>query len=100
MSARKRGKNRGDETTDTEMTPKIHNGVKMMSLLSGAGDDEQTGQAGEPSRIAGLFRSRGLVRRRSLGRVAAASISMDHLIPMRSNQTRSVGDKCGTWRIV
>jgi hypothetical protein len=67
MSARKRGKNRGDETTDTEMTPKIHNGVKMMSLLPGAGDDEQTGQAAKPSRIAGLFRSKGLVRRRSLG---------------------------------
>lgn len=64
MSGRKRGKNRGDETTDTELTPKIHNGVKMMSLAAGAvGDDE----AAKPSRIAGLFRSKGLVRRRSFG---------------------------------
>ena len=46
------------------MTPKIHNGVKMP--FSGVGDDE-TGQAAKPSRIAGLFRSKGLVRRRSLG---------------------------------
>ena len=72
ISGRKRGKNRGDETTETEITTKVHNGLKPVLSKDGGTENisEATGNprnAKSPSRLAGLFRSKGLVRRRSLG---------------------------------
>lgn len=64
MLGRKRGKNRGDAMDDSEMTPKMHTGIKTVSDREG---EEDHGREKKPSRIAGLFRNKGLVRRRSLG---------------------------------
>jgi hypothetical protein len=72
ISGRKRGKNRGDETAETETTTKVHNGLKTVVPIDGAQEDTSAAAGTSrdpktPSRLAGLFRSKGLVRRRSLG---------------------------------
>ncbi|KAI2507630.1 hypothetical protein MHU86_6817 [Fragilaria crotonensis] len=73
ISGRKRGKNRGDETTETATTAKVHNGLKTGVPIDGAEGDTSAAAGTSrdaktpPSRLAGLFRSKGLVRRRSLG---------------------------------
>ena len=67
ISGRKRGKNRGDETTETEITTKVHNGLKPVWSKEGGEEDTSAALNIAPNRLAGLFRSKGLVRRRSLG---------------------------------
>jgi hypothetical protein len=75
IGVKKRGKYRGDVTTETAQTAKIHNGEqhaqKSSTMTLPPADDEKHGmdatKSSSSSRLAGLFRSRGLVRRSSLG---------------------------------
>jgi len=77
IGVKKRGKYRGDVTTETAQTAKVHNGElnqqQKQSTLSSQGDEKNGTEMMKPSssRLAGLFRSKGLVRRPSLGEIKA-----------------------------
>jgi hypothetical protein len=77
IGVKKRGKNRGDVTTETAQTAKVHNGElnqqQKQTTFNSEGNEKNEMDLMKPStsRLAGLFRSKGLVRRPSLGEIKA-----------------------------